>query len=197
VISLNLAVRLVLPTAALLLPAACTSIVQGSPVPRAELDSAPPGGTSTTSVPHTRRSLDDVAMCDLLTPADLPVHPDRGGKTTHEPKDKGDVCEVGVQMSDVFSILVVSVSRQPLKFSQYTPPAASPNGRFTQIGGRKAWVGNPVKSGSDKNCFTAFGAADGYIALTLIDETNRGVAPCDTDVGIAEKVVPRTPEPYE
>jgi len=136
-------------------------------------------------------------MCDLLTPADLPVRPDRGGNTTHEPRDKGDACIVTVQMSDVFSIVTVKVSRNPVKFSDYIPPSASPNGKFIQIGGRKAWSGNPVTTGSDKYCFTAFGAADGYISVTILDETKRGVAPCDTDVGLAEKVVSRTPEPYE
>ncbi|HEV8562643.1 MAG TPA: hypothetical protein VGR06_40515 [Actinophytocola sp.] len=183
-------------TTALFLPMACTSLVAGSPVPRAEIGSAPQR-SSTMSAPSTQRSLDDLAMCDLLTLADLPIRPDRGGHTTHEPRDKGDACVVTVQMSDAFSILTVKVSRNALKFSDYTPPSVSPNGKFIQIGGRRAWSGNPVTTGSDKYCFTAFGAADGYISLTILDETKRGVAPCDTDVGLAEKVVSRTPEPYE
>jgi hypothetical protein len=196
VTSLNRIIRLAFVTTILLPPVACTSVVQGSPMPRADLGSAPRGG-SATSAPNTGRSLNDLAMCELLTPADLPVHADQGGKTTHEPKDKGNACEVGVQMRDLFSIVIVKVSRYPVKFSEYIPPRSSPNGKYTQIGGRKAWVGNPLNTGLDKYCFAAFGAADGYISLTITDETQRGIAPCDTDVGIAEKVAPRTPEPYE
>lgn len=179
--------------------AACTSANQGVPMPQTPFSTSAPSGdhSPTTSEMNTQKSLNDLDMCELLTPADLPIQAGEGGKTKHELKDAGSACEVAVQMSDIFSIIVVKVSREPIKFSRYNPPAGSPNGKFTEIGNRKAWVGNPVASASDKHCFTAFGSADGYIALTITDETERGVDPCVTATGLAEKVIPRTPEPYD
>jgi hypothetical protein len=100
-------------------------------------------------------------------------------------------------MSDVFSILTASVGRKPQKFSDYVVPSGSQNGRFTEIAGRKAWVGNPVSSGSDKHCGVATGAADGHLIVVVLDETKRGVDPCQTVTGLAEKVIARTPAPYD
>ena len=133
-------------------------------------------------------------MCGLLTPGDFPVQPGAGGTATQEPQYDGDLCSTSVQLKDILSVLVSTIERRIRPFSQFTPPSSSKNGKLTEISGRKAWVGNPF-SDVDKGCVAVFAAADGYISLSVTDETGRGVDPCQTVVALAEKVASRTAAP--
>lgn len=175
---------------------ACTSISEGTPTP-GDTSRGSESSTGETAEPETPRSLRDLVMCEILLPDDIAVRPDEGGSIEHEPEDDGDACTVTVQMSDVFDIITAKMIRIDESFSSYSPRPGSGDGGFTEISGREAWVGDPSSTASDEQCFAAFGAADGYLALAVTDETQRGVDPCVTAVHIVEKVISRTPAPYD
>lgn len=179
--------------------AGCTSGSAGNPIARVDSTGSETSGSTTTSAPTSSsaangKALKELDMCRLLTPGDMPVQPGASGTATQKPKYDGDLCSTTVQLADILSVLVSTIERHFQPFSQFVPPSSSKNGKMTEVAGRNAWVGNPF-SDVDKGCVAVFGASDGYISLSVTDETNRGVDPCQTVTQLAEKVVSRTPAP--
>lgn len=176
--------------------AACTTSSGGTPIAKSGQTAPDLPSSTTPSGGGQQKSLKELDMCKVLTSADMPVQPGTGGIAEQKPELNGDVCSTIVQLKDIVSVLVATIERKPRPFSQFIPPSGSPNGRMTEIAGRKAWVGNPF-SDVDRGCSSAFGAADGSISLTITDDTKRGVDPCQTVIQLAEKVIGRTPAPRE
>lgn len=189
-------VILLVVTAIVAVLAACTTSSGGTPIAKSGQTAPDIPSSTSTSGGSQQRSLKELDMCKVLTSADMPVQPGNGGIAEQKPEFNGDLCSTIVQLKDIVSVLVASVERKPRPFSQFIPPSGSPNGRMTEIAGRKAWVGNPF-SDVDRGCFAAFGAADGYISIAVTDDTKRGVDPCQTVIQLAEKVIGRTPAPRE
>lgn len=139
------------------------------------------------------RSIDDLALCELLTPADFPFSSSRQFPPKKRPEPTSCVW-LANKDADI-SNFITNVGMLPISFSQYQPPDSSPNGRATEIAGRPAWVGTVFPTDVDESCGAVFGAADGLISMVLLDETDGHPDPCLTVVDLAEKVAERTPPP--
>ena len=157
-----------------------------------------PGGTTSqnaaTTTGTTAQSVRDLDLCTLLTPEDFPVEA-APGDTPVKTSDPLTGCGWTISVDNAGSTFSAGVAMRPVPFSKFVPPQ-SPNGRFTEIAGRKAWVGNAL-SDTDVGCGAIFGAADGLLSIDLTDKTGRGIDPCQTVTELAEIVTSRTPSPTE
>lgn len=150
--------------------------------------------TPSDALTTTAQSIGDLDMCELLKPADLPVQPGPDGRVEQESVWDGERCLNSVQLANVFDLLVAGVQRERVPFDGYEPLSGSA-GDFTEIGGRRAWVGHVLSN--PKACIATFGAADGTLTVTLTDETQRGLDPCQTVTELARTVISRAPPPRE
>ena len=158
-----------------------------------------PSGTTSQNSPSSStaaQSVRDLDLCALLTPDDFPVE-EAPGDTPLKSSDPNAGCGWTISVDNAGSTFSAGVAMRPVPFSRFVPPPQSPNGRYTEIAGRKAWLGEALPQDVDVGCGAAFGAADGLLDVVLTDETGRGVDPCQTAVELAEIVISRTPPPTE
>lgn len=173
--------------------AACTP-VSGEARPQTSGRTSAPATSTAAPTSTSTVSIDDLDLCTLLAPEDLPVDPGPNGTTVHEYDPDFDGCVVGVQLANPLDLISVGVSRRDYPFDEFVAPDG-PRGEFTGIGGREAWVGRATSD--EAVCGAIFGAADGIVEVTIVDETRRGIDPCDTVAELAEIAIPRTPPPNE
>ncbi len=160
-------------------PAAMTTVTSGP--------GAPPNAPAVTSV-------EELDLCALLGPDDFPVDAAPGDVPLK--LDEAEACAWTISIDNAGSVFSAGVGAQAVPFSRYLPSPISPNGRYTEISGRRAWLGNPFRDVGE-GCSAAFGSADGFLTVTVGDYTGRGVDPCVTATGLAELVIARTPPPDE
>lgn len=169
---------------------ACSEQQSGTPLPSP--DSTGISQTAPTATTTTGPSVDDLDLCALLTPDDLPIQPKPDDRVEQELIWDGDGCELTIQLSNPFDVLVAGVTRWDWPFQDFIPPGDG--GEFTTIAGRAAYVGPGLSA--EGGCVAGFGAADGMLTVTLENEI-LDAAPCETVVGLAEIVIARTPPPNE
>lgn len=166
--------------------AACGEIAgEPRPVLASIDDGESPGGPAVASV-------DELDLCELLTPADFPVAAAPGEEPLREVTDSA--CVWTVSIDNAVGTFSAGVSARRIVFRDFVPPPGSPNGRAAEIDHRQAWIGNAFGP-ADVECAAVFGAADGTISVSTFDFTDRGIDACETVTGLAETVIARTPPP--
>lgn len=175
--------------------AGCTE-VSGTPRPDSSASSASqPTDPATTSPATPEHSIKDVELCSLIQLDDLPIEVGPDDHTERNVQRNGERCTLTVQRPNIFDIMIAGVRRLPVPFDELTGPPDWRKTELTEISGRPAWVG---RNTSDETFCTAnFGAADGVLAVTISDDIQRDVDPCETVVRLAEIVISRVPPPNE